>query len=666
MRRLILIGLTVFGVLSALWAQNLWEGQVFRAEPGVLPEAGLYAAANDFPRNTFLEITLPRTGKTVLVEVLKRNIEGIEGPVLVLSSQAAAELGLDLGESAPARATVSSTLRSLPSTLAQERPVNPDPETNPALLVQRPQDISVPEIISPQSFEAAPVQEAPQTVTRQPQPQLEPMPPLTPSTVEMPPVSDEGPRTVTPRIPSEPVTRALQTQRPEFVGTPQGDRPVITRSSPPVEKPAEPTTPTFTPTTITEDRPRTSPANPRLPAQRSLPLLAAQPPEGPRVSPQSVPPRVAETHPDAPPAPREAPERGPRAVGPSIRLPEDDRIVIVPPEPQPTAVVSPEFRMPMDSSVVILPRLPDQVRVVRPTLPPQETEVADRPSVVEQPRVVRRQSPDFMERMVDLPPIAEQPRTVKLNQPPLGEIADLPSPYESPRTVNLNQPPLGEIADLPSPYESPRTVQPSFPEGERVADMPVLEEGPRLVRPTLPEGERVADVPTAGESPRSVQPSLPTTERIADVPTAIERPREVAQIPPPQETSPTPPAPVVPSSRPQQPSAGVTQLTQGPTPSGRRYVSRPQKPEGDIVGDIAIVDQLQPGGFYVQLGSYRDEATLLSTLERVRTYVPFVVHQTTRGMRLLAGPVTEGQVGLLLRHYQGQGFRDAYIVRPQR
>lgn len=600
MRRLLILAVVLSGMTGLAHAQSVWEGQVFRAEPGTLPETGLYAAANDFPRNTFLEVTLPRTGRTVLVEVLKRSVEGIEGPVLVLSAEAAERLGLGSGEIAPAVASVSATLRSLPSTLAQERRSNPDPEVNPAAVIDRP---------------PSPVLE-PVAPTR-----LPPVEPPSPSSEVSPvePAWDDAPRTVSPRIPSGQIAREPGTERPEFVRTP-GSGPAVTQPPPqapsPVTPPPERPPVVQAPPPVDTERPRTSPRTPRAPVPRSLPLLAAQPPDRPRTSPQPQPPTIAEVHPDAPPAPSQPLERGPLAVGPAVRLPPADRIVVVPPEPRESAVVSPTMRRPLDSGVVILPSLPDAVRTVQPQMPPAGSEVADLPTLTEQPRVVTRHPPDFTERLVDLPSLTEQPRTVERIQPPLGE-----------------------IADLPSLYEAPRRVQPVMPSEDSVVEVPHLEEAPRVVQPQVPTEPQAVELPRLEEAPRVAQE--------------------------PRQPSPSP-TPVVPPALQPTAQPGLATVPSTPAPTGRRYVSRPQKPEGDVVGDIAIVDRLQPGGFYVQLGSYRDEASLFTALDRVRTYVPLVIQQAGRSLRLLAGPVTEGQVGLLLRHYQSQGFRDAFVVRPAR
>jgi hypothetical protein len=588
MTRLLVTKLVLATFVLSLYAQNTWEGQAFWAEPGSLPETGLYAASNDFPRNTFLEVSLPRTGKTVIVEVLKRNVEGIDGPILVLSTEAASKLGLEPGESAQVVASVSSTLRSLPSTLAQERPTNPDPERNPQLLVQR---------TTPSNQERS--QPATPVSPREPPPSSPPSSNV-PSNAQPSNETEMGfePRSVSPVVPPSPTRQGQQTVRPEFIGPSAGERPSVVRQPVEPAQARELPTPTFEPPAQVE-APRTSPRSPRIPPQPNLPLIAAKPPEGIRTSPPLRSPQVAEVHPDSPPAPSTPLERGPRAVSPRPILPQPEKIVIVTPVTRDEARVSPSLRSPLESNVVILPSLPDSVRMVQPRMPESEPRLVDKPNLVEQPRVVTPQRVPFEDRMVEVPRLTEQPRTV------------MPQPI----------PPEDQIVEMPRLTEQPRIVERNQPSEERIVELPRSEGNPRDVRPTVPQA---------------------TSPQIETVPPA---PQQAAQS--------------------RQPSTGLA-LVESQGSGGRRYVSRPQKPEGDVVGDVSIVEQLQPGGFYVQLGSYRDEAALFSALNSVKTYVPFVVQLTQRGMRLLAGPVTEGQVGLLLRHYQGQGFRDAFIIRPSR
>lgn len=613
MRRSTILALIGMLFLQPLPAQTAWEGTVFWAEPGQLPDSGLYAAANDFPRATFLEVTLPRTGRTVTVEVLKRNVEGIEGPVLALSAQAARELGLEPGESATARATVSTTLRAIGSTLAQERRFSPDPEVDPRALSTAPRRET------PLPLTTLPQERPPVAAQTRPGEGGEPLTgPSVPATEPRPLVTDpEGPRTVSPQLPAEQPTRSPVTLRPGFV---TGTEEPVQIATPPEQPPKQPRVTQAREQPLPDpaaDFPRSSPAPTRPPAERQ-PLVIAPPPERPRASPPTPRPEPLAFHPDAPAAPREELDPRPRALSPQAILPRDEAGLVVMGAPPERAIVSPSPRLPEDPKVALLPPLPEIPRIVQPVVP-------SAPSVA------------------DLPAMEERPRLVERHPIPEPGMVEIPSLEERPRTVQRQQPPQQLIVELPLLEDTPRVVQPNLPRPE-VADRPVLEESPRTVERVPPPLGEIADLPQVGEAPRTVVSTLPR-----------ERPESHLEPPRPQPTpSVSEPDPRPPATTPR---AGLESL---------RYVSRPQKPEGDIVGDIAVVERLDPSGYYVQLGTFRSEETLFRTLNRVRTYVPLVVQQTSRGLRLLAGPVTEGQVGLLLRHYQGQGFRDAFVVRPAR
>jgi|GEM_PF-4683258 len=647
------VRITLFLLILAqlLVAQDAWNGQAVQAERGILPESGLFAAANDFPRNTFLEVSLPRTGKTVLVEVLKRSMEGIEGSVLLLSQEAAKSLGLGEGESARISATVSSDLRALESTLDLEARNNPDPELNPSAVVAT----------RPISMEA----ERPGTDT--PWISTQPANPRTPETLQVPEVasSPETPRVsintppvnprvseiVPPSLPSETQRPAITQAQPDFkeprevpssVPSPQMgsvsdlhpqfvDVPRNRPRTPEIVKPSlitDPNIPLVAPNPPREEvepqLARTSPsaAVPRMSAS-NIPLLAAKPPTAPRVSPEVAHSPSITMNPDSPPAPNTFPENQPRAVSPMAMIPVDSTGFALLPQVRDSVIVSPASRIPENPRVADLPGLQNMPRYVENPRP-------ENPRVADLPRIRDSELPSYVDPVLpgnglisDLPrgPEIDTPQYVNVYPPTETAIADLPSTNETqtPRYVEMNQPPLGEIADLPlrNSSDTPRYV--------------ANQNQPNTTDIALENPTANLNVPPT---------SSPEIAMVPETATPLETPQATRQ------------------------QGGLTSIPQRVDSSGRRYVARPQKLEGDILGDIQIVDALASTGHYIQLGTYIDESSIFQALDRIRTYVPMTILTTPRGLRLLSGPVQEGQVGLLLRHYQSQGFRDAYVIRP--
>lgn len=160
MRRYVpfLFVLAFVAALPAL-AQSGWEGNAVVGAQGEFPDEGLYAASNSFPRNRTIEVENLDTGDTATVVVSKR----VEQPgiFLVLSGEAARELGLERGESARVAARPQATDPGRLNGRA-EQPRSPDPDVNPAAeLGAEPEDEPEDEPEEAPSIADLPTEEAP-------------------------------------------------------------------------------------------------------------------------------------------------------------------------------------------------------------------------------------------------------------------------------------------------------------------------------------------------------------------------------------------------------------------------------------------------------------------------------------------------------------------------
>jgi hypothetical protein len=112
-------------------AQQSWEGNAAAVRSGTFPSPGLYAASDSFPPTSRIEVRSLASGKTVQVTVLRR-IEDANGIFLLLSEQAAEQLGLSEGEVIRVSARVIPSAAARPVEPDGEQALNPDPDINPA------------------------------------------------------------------------------------------------------------------------------------------------------------------------------------------------------------------------------------------------------------------------------------------------------------------------------------------------------------------------------------------------------------------------------------------------------------------------------------------------------------------------------------------------------
>jgi cell division protein FtsN len=131
MKRRTLCGILL---LVAAWALagEVWEGNAAQIRRGEFEEEGLFAASNAFGINTKIDVLNPRTGKRVVVMVIKR-IEGSSPLFLLLSKKAADAVGIQEGEVERVKVEVSVDLSIGEFAARDEQTTTSDPDFNPTI-----------------------------------------------------------------------------------------------------------------------------------------------------------------------------------------------------------------------------------------------------------------------------------------------------------------------------------------------------------------------------------------------------------------------------------------------------------------------------------------------------------------------------------------------------
>jgi rare lipoprotein A (peptidoglycan hydrolase)/cell division septation protein DedD len=116
--------------VPGLPAEDLWEGNAAVIRRGVFDVPGLFAASDSFPRNSLILVENIQNGKQVEVTILER-INGAGNVFLLLSEQAAEQIGLSSDEVLPVRARIKMSPAGDVIGLPDDLTENPDPDINP-------------------------------------------------------------------------------------------------------------------------------------------------------------------------------------------------------------------------------------------------------------------------------------------------------------------------------------------------------------------------------------------------------------------------------------------------------------------------------------------------------------------------------------------------------
>ena len=380
----------------------------------------------------------------------------------------------------------------------------------------------------------------------------------------------------------------------------------------------------------------------------------------------------------------------PEGVASLLTAPEGELKPLTTPTPEtwvpnPTTVVevpvlvSPAIEKPvLDEPVIDLPSVENPVPelVLAETTGPKTVEVTpvpqgipgalDLPEVVLAPEVVVTHSPV-------IPSPTEIPEPT-LDRPALGDMAVTTPPVtpgvaETPTEIYpLSEPSLNDL--IPS---DPRHAQDALVMDE--PGIPVVPELTVVINPvetpveTPPETDLVQTVVSKIPEVQTLEPGVKVSD-IPAVPLAEIKPLDKNPVVT-AVVGPNPETPVVTTDlKDKTPLAtlpGTSSTTRTLQSSrGDLYVAKPQGLTTDPLGDVKLITQLARDGDYIQLGAFRDQDILFKTLEKISSYVPLAVwvpEGSVPSYRLMAGPLRRDQLGLLFKHYQDQGFRDAVIIK---
>lgn len=83
-----------------------------------------------------------------------------------------------------------------------------------------------------------------------------------------------------------------------------------------------------------------------------------------------------------------------------------------------------------------------------------------------------------------------------------------------------------------------------------------------------------------------------------------------------------------------------------------------------------IVTELRNGGFYIQLGTYSSVDILYSQIEQISDSYPSIVltvgNREEQIYKLLIGPISRDEKGVVLTRFRGLGYGDAFLYTPSR
>jgi cell division protein FtsN len=129
MKRYIPLLLIITLVVSPLVAESTWEGTTTSSRYGEFPPTGNYGASNSFAPDTVITVKNMDNGKETTITITNRLTN--PGLFLLVSNDAAAELGISQGEISRVRASITHQ-QGAPGALPDDLPYNPDPDVNPA------------------------------------------------------------------------------------------------------------------------------------------------------------------------------------------------------------------------------------------------------------------------------------------------------------------------------------------------------------------------------------------------------------------------------------------------------------------------------------------------------------------------------------------------------
>jgi hypothetical protein len=229
-------------------------------------------------------------------------------------------------------------------------------------------------------------------------------------------------------------------------------------------------------------------------------------------------------------------------------------------------------------------------------------------------------------------------------------------------TAPRNQPPAPGAYDYSLvPAEQRPPVNPdayTIPPEAQVGPVAPPAQVPPRAAPVIDESLFIEPIETMRE--RNAVPSPSPAPVIVSAPEAVTSPAVPREtLPEPELVEPFPPEPALPEPVIVVEEPPLPESSSGPAP---KALAAP-KPGVDF--SIPLIEELEKGKYYLQLGAYRKPDVLESRVSKLDRHYPLAVQ--TAGSpdnpiyRLLLGPVNLGESGALLQRFKGSGYSDAFV-----
>ena len=134
--------LLIAGVFQ-IHAESVWEGSAAMGRYGEFPFTGFYGASNSFPQNAYVEVENLENGKRTRVIIVNRLTT--PGLLMLVSNEAAQELGIYQSDIARIKVRMISSGNTTATPQYDDLAFNPDPDINPAAALMEPEDFIVTE-----------------------------------------------------------------------------------------------------------------------------------------------------------------------------------------------------------------------------------------------------------------------------------------------------------------------------------------------------------------------------------------------------------------------------------------------------------------------------------------------------------------------------------------
>ncbi|MDR0401211.1 MAG: SPOR domain-containing protein [Treponema sp.] len=221
-------------------------------------------------------------------------------------------------------------------------------------------------------------------------------------------------------------------------------------------------------------------------------------------------------------------------------------------------------------------------------------------------------------------------------------------------------PPSGNYTLIPTeerpPAETPGPRKPQIPPPDEKLDESLFIDSIEKQRELkAAEAARIAEAVQAAEAGRAAEAArLAEAARTVGIVEAEELPGPWVE---PLES-------ISPARQPEKPAPILTEKDPPPAAPPPRQ-GPPDPVQGVFSLPVKVITELEQGKYYVQIGAYRNVASVESALLKLDPGYPLNVQNGGTAdnptYRLLVGPLNLGESGALVQRFKGSGYRDAYI-----